>query len=1107
MATGRTSPRTARVAAALCALALGAPVAQAAGERLPIGEFTATRFERAPVIDGVDSPGEWDRALTTEGMLAPFEHELHESVTIMSLGFDDERLYFIMRCRRGNSEWHLPKYARENDDYNYGEPSVEIWVTPPAHIPETYQSIINTYPAVMDIKMIPSRGYTSMGWKANWNVAVKETEEAYIIEASAPIKDFGAKRIGDGDIWRFLLCRTCHGAKPRSQASWSVTQGFAEIAGHIPVRMAYDDAVLQLVGTHTLFTGRYSLQIGAVAPRKTDTELDIEVRFHAAKAPGAADDKVERKRVRLAAGQKKIIPFEGDISAMKRGNLTVTATKPDGKAIFRQSFSFPVSGWKPQKPVRPPDVKLEELSISAHYGPETNTLLVKADIFDLPGRERAAWGEVEVREPPTGKTLAAARLRPFRHWYASIEIPLQGVDIPVRDFRSKTFPNPKKVEVFVSVKDSAGRQLASASRGVELLRYSAEWMGNSVGITDKVIPPWTPVRVEAGNVRVWNRELVLDGLGLARSVRNGPTEQLAGPMRLVAVQDGREIELRSPPPRLRRAVEAEADLEGSCRAAGLSFSARTRVEFDGLVKIDMDVAPPGRQPVKLDRLYLEIALPESEATHFCTTAGGWTAVHDDTPERWTSRETSSGMLIGDFVPYIWLTNSERAFLWFADHDRGWNHDPDGALPTQELTRQAGKVVLRVNFFEIPTEVNEKKTISWGWQAFPSRPLPKGWRATFCAQGDPVPHTTNTYFWCDADWAVLWPYYSSPYPWSMEKSKAILVEAKKRGPKHRPCPGSIAHSIGRYRDYDGNEFPALAVDWGATPGVIGNADVTASKGPNDFRIWHYRRWVREAGLPGLYVDENYLGLEENYLTGNAYWRADGRLQRAYNYLGLREYFKRLKVMFHEEGVPSPNLWQHVTGGAAYHAWLGDIFFEGENVEPTDLEYDYIEVLPASRMRAIGSSVCAGGVVTMMCQSDRHRTQWHVKHTHQFVGWVMAHDILPEQVPLYPKLCEAAHLWKEDVLFLPYWKPSPYSAKQPGVLVSAHATEDRAILWVVNSTRQDAQVHVGIDWKKSGFDPGRTECSNPETGERIALSADGFSVAVPRRDFVPVLLVRK
>ncbi len=1122
-----------RLSALWIVLLLVAPLSAVAEEqRLRVGEFTATRFAKSPVIDGMVSPGEWDRAFTTEGMMAPFEHELHESVTVMSLGFDAERLYFLMRCTRGNAEWRLPKYARQNDDYNFGEPSVEIWVTPPASVPETYQNIINTYPAVMDVKMIPSRGYTGMGWKADWKVAVKETDTEYVIEASVPMKDFEHAAIKNGDVWRFLMGRTCHGAKPRAQASWSVTQGFAEIPGHIPVHLMDDEAVLQLTGVHTVFTGKYELAIGVVAPRGSDADVDVEVRFHQNKTPGPGD-KVEKKRVSVKAGGRELVTFTGDVSDWKQGSFTVTGTKADGTLIFRQSFTFPVSGWKPQKPVKPAGAVVAELAVSAQYGPETNVLLVKADLLDLPGRQQAATAEVRVVDAASGQTLATVPMRPFREWYGGAEVKLTGIEGPVDDFGKVAdlreqirriqatneenkkkgqkeeplpqVPHPagRKVNVVVTVKDKEGKELKRATRAVELLRYAAEWMNNNVGITDKVIPPWTPVQVRGGEVKVWNRTLTLDGLGLAERVENGGVKQLAAPMRLVAVQGGKEIEVKAAVPQVKRAVEPEADLAGAAEAAGLKFSAQTRVEFDGFVKVDLAIAPAGKEPAKVDGLYLEIALPEAEATHFCATAGGWTAVHDALPDRWTSQSTASGMLVGDLVPYLWLTNSDRALLWFADHDKGWNHEPDKALPTQEIVRKDGKVFLRVHFFEIPTEVAEPRKITWGWQTFPSRPLPKGWRATFCAQGNPVAHTTLTYFWCDADWAVLWPYYSSPYPWHMDRSKAIL-DASRTLANFRPCVGSIAHSIGRYRDYDGNEFPGLAVDWGATPGIVGNADVTASKGPNDFRLWHYRKWVKEAGFRGLYVDENYLGLEENFLTGNAHWLPDGRLQRAYNYLGLREYFKRLKMMFAQNGVPSPNLWQHITGGAAYHAWFGDIFFEGENVEPTDLNFDYLEVLPAGRLRAIGSSVCAGGVMTMMCQSDRHRTQWHVKHTHQFVGWVMAHDILPEQVPLYPKLCEAGHLWEDDVRFLPYWKPGPYASRQEGCLVSAHATKDRALLWVLNTARKDADVKVAVDWKAAGLDPAEIAGTNAETGAAVPLGADGLTVGVPQRDFVPVLL---
>ncbi|HET6428002.1 MAG TPA: glycoside hydrolase domain-containing protein, partial [Phycisphaerae bacterium] len=465
-------------------------------------------------------------------------------------------------------------------------------------------------------------------------------------------------------------------------------------------------------------------------------------------------------------------------------------------------------------------------------------------------------------------------------------------------------------------------------------------------------------------------------------------------------------------------------------------------------------------------------------------------------------------LIGDFVPYIWLTNSDRAFLWLADNDKGWITDDDKSLPTQELIRADGKVTLRVHFIEVPTELKGPTSLTYGYQTFPSRPLPKGWRTIICGQStDTLPSARNTYFWYErqADWAVLWPYYSSPFPWSMEKS----AKAFARYPKdtdHRPMVGSIAHAVARYQDYDGHQFPGFVVDWGNIPGDRSNGNTTQGKGPVDFRVWHYQRWVREAGFRGVYVDENYLGLSSNFLTGGAYIRSDQRLQRGYCYLGLREYFKRMKVMFHQNGAPPPNLWQHISSGAAHHSWFGDIFFEGENVEPSDLTFDYMEVLPAGRMRAIGSSACAGGAMTMMCQSQRHATVYEPKHTHQFVGWVMAHDVLPEQVTWYNMMAQEGRLYADDVEFVGYWKDeNPVKTSTPDCIVSIHKTKDRALLWVVNTSRQDKTVDVAIDFAKLGFDKSRTIAVNAETGELLGWAGAGLRLPVLKRDFAAVHLV--
>ncbi len=1140
----------------LCALALSVAAGEilAAGgkEKIPAGAFYARRIEKAPTIDGKIEPGEWDGALVATGMITIFENKPFQAETTWGFAFDSERFYFLANCARGPKEWKLWKTARQNDDYSFGDPSIEIWVAPPKAVPETYQNIINTYPAVMDVHNIPSRGYSAMGWTGNWTLGVQELDDRYIIEASIPIKAFGIEQIKDGDVWKFLLARTSPGTESRPQASWGVTGGFAEIPGYPDMHLMDDTAMLQVYGTASLFTGAIDFPMAVVAPRTKAEEVTVDVRVQKEIAPHDGDQVIS-KTVKLAPGKREEFRVTGDTGDLDIGFVSVTARAKDGTEIYRHMVPFAVNGYVASKPQRPEkDREIVPLAVMPMYGPENNVVLVKADIIDHEKRSQVASARVKVVDPATEAVLQEQEMPPFVEWYSNgvMFLDAKKVQVPVYDpagaatLRSRRAgmesenkkrvargqepmplpeipegkPEPRKVLVEVAILDGEGNVLDTNSSEISLLGYRFEWQNNTVGVTDEVIPPWTPVAVRGGQVGVWNRQMQMNGLGLLEKVDNGGVSQIES-MRLVAEVGGKRIDITPGQPELLKQVDAYAILRGTGEGAGLKCSATTQVEFDGFVLSDLTIAPAdAKAPATVDKVYLEIVLPESEATHYCTTAGGWAAVHDVTPAYWSSIQTASGMLIGDFVPYIWLTNSDRAFCWFADNDKGWITDDDKSLPTQEIIRKDGKVTLRVHFIELPTTLTEATTVQYGYQTYPSRPLPDGWRAIVCANNtSSLPSAVNTYFWTDADWAVLWPYYCSPFPWNMEKSKGML-ENTPRHSKHRPMVGSIAHSIGRYQEYsepskgkEGRqlaEFPEFVVDWGATPGDRSNANTTQGRGPVDFRLWFYQRWVREAGFRGLYVDENYLALEDNFLTGGAYIRADKKLQRGYSYLGLREYFKRMKIMFHQNHVPTPNLWQHISSGAAYYAWFGDIFFEGENVEPSDLQYDYMEVLPAGRLRAIGSATCAGGAMTMMCQSQRHSTIYEPKHTHQFVGWVMSHDVLPEQVQFYNVIAQEARFYEPGIEFLGYWKAdNPVRTSTPECLVSAHKGAKRTMLWVVNTSRQDKAVDVQIDFAKLGLDKAKTLAVDCETGAIYPFAGGGLQLDVLQRDFVGVHLIER
>src|SRR5690606_17894047 len=108
-------------------------------------------------------------------------------------------------------------------------------------------------------------------------------------------------------VWQFLLARAALGAWPRTQGSWSITTGFAEIPQHPPVRLAFEDVVVQVRGLHTLLSGEYRIPVTLVGARGSNADLTVEMRFHQNATPGAAGDIVKSWDVTLPAGQRQQI--------------------------------------------------------------------------------------------------------------------------------------------------------------------------------------------------------------------------------------------------------------------------------------------------------------------------------------------------------------------------------------------------------------------------------------------------------------------------------------------------------------------------------------------------------------------------------------------------------------------------------------------------------------------------------------------------------------------------------------------------------------------------------------------------------------------------------
>ena len=264
--------------------------------------------------------------------------------------------------------------------------------------------------------------------------------------------------------------------------------------------------------------------------------------------------------------------------------------------------------------------------------------------------------------------------------------------------------------------------------------------GNKLGITDQVLPPFEPVKVEGDSVGVVYRQYRLDGLGLWRSVEaagnvsaGGPVELLAGPVTLKVDQGqplagrGKFVEVRP----------AAAVYEGTAEHPAVSVRCRSTTEMDGCVKVELTLSP-GADRRPLESLWLEVPLRDRlmPLWHVSTT-GLRINPAGATPEGegpvWDSTKFPDGNWFGNFKCYLWLGAEERGVCWFADNDAGWELATDAkgqpCVACQQLIRRGDVLTLRVNLIQKPVTLAAPRKITFGLMASPAKPMRGDWRQT------------------------------------------------------------------------------------------------------------------------------------------------------------------------------------------------------------------------------------------------------------------------------------------------------------------------------------------------------------------------------------------
>ncbi|MCF7838410.1 MAG: DUF6067 family protein [Candidatus Marinimicrobia bacterium] len=234
------------------------------------------------------------------------------------------------------------------------------------------------------------------------------------------------------------------------------------------------------------------------------------------------------------------------------------------------------------------------------------------------------------------------------------------------------------------------RYVPPVANAPSITEVRPRWFGNGIGVTDEVLPPWTPIGLEGDRATVVLRAYHLGPSGLPASITSRGLPLLAAAASLtldgVAATWNRQL-----------ASQADGrvvwDAEG--RWPTVRARLRTTLEYDGLLRYDLTLAPAADGVLLRN---LELHLPyRAERAQFGANV------------QWT-----------DFGPYFQIADMETGLAWFCEWAKGWQI---GAAPCLETPADGEQVNWRIRFIGHEGQALEAPLeLTFGLQALPVREL-------------------------------------------------------------------------------------------------------------------------------------------------------------------------------------------------------------------------------------------------------------------------------------------------------------------------------------------------------------------------------------------------
>jgi hypothetical protein len=593
------------------------------------------------------------------------------------------------------------------------------------------------------------------------------------------------------------------------------------------------------------------------------------------------------------------------------------------------------------------------------------------------------------------------------------------------------------------------------------------WLGNQLGLEDKVLPPWTPVRVEGTTVSCWGRSYRFDQAALPTQMASAGADLLARPISLHLTADGREVTWQQAV-RAGAASATRAELTGTAVAqiggAPRTFTTRLTTEYDGLLLVEVSCDRPDQRPPQA--LSLEIPVKAEHAVYRHRYGPEWMPISGFIPPGEGVVDKAA------FIPYAWFGDNDRGLFWFCESDEMWpNSHAENAV---EVIRSGGEIALRLNLVATDQKLPPNWKLVFGLQATPVKAIPKDWRK-WRLDGNGPPVRPNV--------EIVWPNANAKdslsafgYPEAADPAlfAAYIKGLHDRGLKAVPylCLTWITDSIPEWRyfrkQWDMGAVDPSIPDAGWHHGFHMTSPV--GKGYSDFLMSQTKDFMDRYGIDGVYHDQTSPYAAASPDSGVGYVR-DGKAYPAYPILGYRALYRRDYAVV--KSLPRETFTMaHMSGKVTIPILAyDDSYLDGEHFRGL-VKDSYLDVMTLDSFRAEYMGRQWGVMPFFLPEFDAEHAQ-QVEPTRGLMALLMVHDVSPWPIWCNGKVVNEAfealdEFGTVDADFIPYFDPTPpATTAMSDVYASAYKKPDgRVLLIISNLSKEDRQGVVTINAARLG-----------------------------------------